>query len=273
VLGDGAYGDITEFRSGLEERELEYVLDVKGATSAYSKEVQPERPQWKGAGRPPKPRYRKEPSSLKELALAAGKQAAETVTWREGTRGRMTSRFLALRSARRTSTCATTPTEPARNSRSGGCCASGPQTRTSRPSTGSPTSRPHAAQRSRAAREAALADRARLPRAEGRTRARSLRGPNLPRLEPSRYPRLDRPRVPHPGANPAPASQGGSLTLFGIVRELQALLACWQGTCPICRRELPPDHHYYDHHQPNGALLGSALIVSMKKGRLSSRDL
>ena len=38
-------------------------------------------------------------------------------------------------------------------------------------------------------------------------------------------------------------SQGGSLTLFGVVRELQALLACWQGTCPTCRRELPPNHH------------------------------
>ena len=33
VLGDGAYGDITEFRSGLQQRGLSYVLDVKGATS------------------------------------------------------------------------------------------------------------------------------------------------------------------------------------------------------------------------------------------------
>jgi len=97
ILGDGAYGDITEFRSGLEERGLGYVLDVKGATSAYSEEVQPERQEYKGAGRPPKPRYRQEPSSLKALVLAAGKQAAQTVTWREGTRGSMTSRFVALR--------------------------------------------------------------------------------------------------------------------------------------------------------------------------------
>jgi SRSO17 transposase len=97
ILGDGAYGDITEFRSGLQERQIEYVLDVKGATSAYSEEVQPERPEYKGAGRPPKPRYREDPSSLKALALAAGKQAVQTVTWREGTRGKMTSRFLALR--------------------------------------------------------------------------------------------------------------------------------------------------------------------------------
>lgn len=97
ILGDGAYGDITEFRLGLQERELQYVLDVKGGTSAYGEGVQPERPEYKGAGRPPKPRYREEPSSLKALALAAGKQAAQAVTWREGTRGSMTSRFLALR--------------------------------------------------------------------------------------------------------------------------------------------------------------------------------
>ena len=97
VLGDGAYGDVTEFRLGLQERGLQYVLDVKGGISAYGEDVQPERPEWKGTGRPPKPRYRQEPSSLKALAIAAGKQAAQTVTWREGTRGSMTSKFLALR--------------------------------------------------------------------------------------------------------------------------------------------------------------------------------
>jgi SRSO17 transposase len=97
VLGDGAYGDITELRCGLQEREIQYVLDVKGATSAYGEGVQPERPEGKGSGRPPKPRYREDPSSLKELALAAGEQAAVILTWREGTRGKMTSRFLALR--------------------------------------------------------------------------------------------------------------------------------------------------------------------------------
>jgi SRSO17 transposase len=97
ILSDGAYGDITEFRCGLQERELSYVLDVKGGTSAYLEEVGPERPDWKGKGRPPKPRYRETPCSLKALALAAGEQAAVTISWREGTRGKMTSRFLALR--------------------------------------------------------------------------------------------------------------------------------------------------------------------------------
>jgi SRSO17 transposase len=97
VLGDGAYGDVTELRTGLDEREIQYVLDVKGTTSAYREDVKPERPAWKGNGRPPAARYREDPSSLKELALAAGKKAAVGVTWREGTRGKMNSRFLALR--------------------------------------------------------------------------------------------------------------------------------------------------------------------------------
>jgi SRSO17 transposase len=98
ILADGAYGDITEFRTGLEGRELSYVLDVKGVTSAYSEDVKPTQPpKLEGRGRPPGLRYREDPSSLKELALAAGKQAAKTVTWREGTRRKMSSRFLALR--------------------------------------------------------------------------------------------------------------------------------------------------------------------------------
>ena len=98
LLGDGAYGDTTELRTGLEDREIEYVLDVKGATSAYSEDVKPSRPERRpGRGRPPIARYREDPSSLKQLALSAGKKAAVTVTWREGTRGKMNSRFLALR--------------------------------------------------------------------------------------------------------------------------------------------------------------------------------
>jgi SRSO17 transposase len=97
VLADGGYGDITEFRSGLEERELDYVLQVKGGTSAYRESVYPERPAYSGDGRPPKPRYREKPSSLRELALAAGSEAAVGVSWREGTGGELHSRFLALR--------------------------------------------------------------------------------------------------------------------------------------------------------------------------------
>jgi SRSO17 transposase len=97
VASDAGYGDITAFRQGLSEREIPYVVQVKAGTSAYDGSVSPERPVWSGRGRPPAARYRQQPSSLRELAVAAAKRAAKGVSWREGSRGRMHSRFIALR--------------------------------------------------------------------------------------------------------------------------------------------------------------------------------
>jgi SRSO17 transposase len=96
MVGDGAYGDNTEFRSALEQRNINYVLDVKHTTSAYSEAVRRERLSYKGRGQPPKCRYQQDPSSLREVALASGRDATVEVCWREGTRGKMTSRFVAL---------------------------------------------------------------------------------------------------------------------------------------------------------------------------------
>ena len=97
VQADGGDGDITAFRVGLEERELQYVVQVKGATSAHPADAAPITPAYQGRGRPPKPRYPDKPTSLRALALAAGADAARPVTWREGDRGPLTSRFIALR--------------------------------------------------------------------------------------------------------------------------------------------------------------------------------
>ena len=98
VLGDGAYGDITELRLGLQAREIDYVLDVKGVTSALPEDAMPIRPaRAPGRGRPPVARYRGPFSSLAALAQCAGASACTQVTWRQGTRGPMSSRFVALR--------------------------------------------------------------------------------------------------------------------------------------------------------------------------------
>ena len=97
VVADAGYGEVTAFRTALEERELSYVVEVKAATSAYGQDVLPERPAWRGSGRPPQARYRRPPDSLRSLALAAGVEKVREVAWREGSRGPMSARFLALR--------------------------------------------------------------------------------------------------------------------------------------------------------------------------------
>jgi SRSO17 transposase len=97
VCGDGAYGETTEFRQGLQEREILYVLDAKAKMSALSESARPEFPPRKQRGPAPTARYLAPFSNLRELALLGGPQAAREVCWREGTRGPMRSHFIALR--------------------------------------------------------------------------------------------------------------------------------------------------------------------------------
>jgi len=104
VVTDAGYGDVTEFRLGLQDRGLSYVVAVKGTTSAYPADAVPAAAPYAGRGRPPVARYRDAPTSLATLALAAGRSALRRVTWRHGSRrnarnptAAMRSRFLALR--------------------------------------------------------------------------------------------------------------------------------------------------------------------------------
>ncbi len=98
ILADAAYGEVNQFRLGLEQRELAYVVQVPGTISAYPEEVVPETVPYAGRGRRPVARYRQPRSSLRQLVLAAGTQAAQAVAWREGADGKaLVSRFVALR--------------------------------------------------------------------------------------------------------------------------------------------------------------------------------
>jgi SRSO17 transposase len=103
VVGDSGYGDATEFRLGLTERELVYVLQVDPTATAHPSDAVPATPPSTGRGRPPKPRYPHEPVTLRELALAAGRGACRRVTWRNGSKktkdnptAAMRSHFLAI---------------------------------------------------------------------------------------------------------------------------------------------------------------------------------
>ena len=104
VVADAGYGDATEFRLGLAERGLRYVVAVKATTSAYPADAAPSAPPYSGRGRPPTPRYRDDPTNLAGLAATAGRPALRRITWRHGSRrntrnptAAMRSRFMALR--------------------------------------------------------------------------------------------------------------------------------------------------------------------------------
>lgn len=97
VLGDAAYGDVTELRTGLEERGIRYVLDVKGTTSAIPASTEPQTPAYAGKGRPPAPRYRRPFSNIAALAAGLGEDAYQQICWRQGTKGELASRFTAIR--------------------------------------------------------------------------------------------------------------------------------------------------------------------------------
>jgi SRSO17 transposase len=97
VVTDAGYGESGELRLGLEARGLAYVVQVKATISAYPEAVGQQAAPYAGRGRRPRPRYRATRSSLAQLVVAAGPAAVKTVAWREGTRGRLRSRFVALR--------------------------------------------------------------------------------------------------------------------------------------------------------------------------------
>jgi SRSO17 transposase len=97
VVADAGYGDTGEFRTGIAERGWHYVVQVRGELVAHPADATPEQPPYSGRGRPPVPRYRSDPVDLRAHALAAGRDAAVALTWRQGSRGPLTSHFVALR--------------------------------------------------------------------------------------------------------------------------------------------------------------------------------
>src|SRR6266567_4204246 len=97
LVADCGYGEVGEFRWGLEGRQIDYVVEVRSDTSAYPEQARPTAAPSKGRGRRPRPRYHHQPASLAELAMAAGQQAWVELVWRRGSRGLQRGRFLALR--------------------------------------------------------------------------------------------------------------------------------------------------------------------------------
>ncbi len=98
VVTDAGYGVSQDLRDGLAQRELFYLAGVTGEMVVFTEEPQWIAPQAATGGGPQKcPRLAEgspRPVSLKELAA---RTPLRKVTWREGTKGKLSARFAWLR--------------------------------------------------------------------------------------------------------------------------------------------------------------------------------
>jgi SRSO17 transposase len=101
VLMDAGYGCNTSLRTGVSALGLSYVAGILPNTSVWALGMAPlPAKEWSGHGRPPT-RIRRDakhrPISVKALALGLPRRAWRTITWREGTADRLSSRFARVR--------------------------------------------------------------------------------------------------------------------------------------------------------------------------------
>jgi SRSO17 transposase len=101
VVADAGYGVDGGFRSGVTELGLEYVVGVQSSITVWPPGTEPLPPlPRKPTGRPPRLLRRDpdhQPVSVKQIALSLPAEAWKTITWRQGTRQKLRSRFAALR--------------------------------------------------------------------------------------------------------------------------------------------------------------------------------
>jgi len=100
VLADAWYGTEADFRDWLTQQELTYVLGVRANTSVWWEQHQAARAQKFTRGRPRtrlKRDARHQPISVLEVARALPQKSWRSVTWREGTKEPLSSRFARLR--------------------------------------------------------------------------------------------------------------------------------------------------------------------------------
>ena len=102
VLADAGYGTDTGFRAELTKLEMTYVVGIQSTTTVWKPGEEPKpAPARKGnTGRPRKLLQRdakNQPVSVKELALSLPVDAWKKVTWRQGVKQKLQSRFAALR--------------------------------------------------------------------------------------------------------------------------------------------------------------------------------
>ncbi len=97
VVADSAYGNDFDFRAGLRERGLQYAVAVEPSTKVWTSDpAQAPVAARKATGRPrqyPALKDLPEAKTLLKVAQELPRQAWRNITWRQGTKGPMRSRF------------------------------------------------------------------------------------------------------------------------------------------------------------------------------------
>jgi SRSO17 transposase len=98
ITADAGYGNITEFRAALAERQLLYMVGIQNTTSVWVDAGNLIVPSLGRRGRPRRrPLDTGAPISVAEVSQGLSQEHWQRVTWREGTKGAMTSHFAATR--------------------------------------------------------------------------------------------------------------------------------------------------------------------------------
>ena len=97
VLADAGYGEVTEFRDGLETRHLLYAVGIPSSLGVWMQPPKVHKRKARDRGRPPTAYHYgdQRPLSVREVAEKAC--GWKQVRWREGTKGWLESRFYACR--------------------------------------------------------------------------------------------------------------------------------------------------------------------------------
>ena len=101
VLADAGYGVDTDFRDGITDLGLLYVVGIQSSATLWPPGTEPLPPKpWSGRGRPPSLVRRDDehtPVAAKQIATGLPKSAWRRTTWREGSNAPLASRFAAVR--------------------------------------------------------------------------------------------------------------------------------------------------------------------------------
>ena len=102
VLADAGYGNGTQFRAGITELGLQYMVGIESSVTVWEPGQQPlpAPPRKPGRGAPPKRLQRDQthqPVSVKQLAHDLPASAWKIIGWRQGSKGTLRSRFAAVR--------------------------------------------------------------------------------------------------------------------------------------------------------------------------------